>query len=143
MPDIVVMFFVLGLVAGLLKSDLSIPKPACDTLSLLLMLTIGLKGGTALHGALARELVFERFAVALLGAIIPFIAIPILLKIVNEHCEYSCALWLGKCGHFCSCTCLRRHGRHTNRATGYSLVSDAGVIGDIGSTGFLPKTEFR
>lgn len=83
MPDIVVMFFVLGLVAGLLKSDLSIPKPAYDTLSLLLMLTIGLKGGMALHGALAWELVFELFAVALLGAIISFIAIPILLKIVK------------------------------------------------------------
>jgi hypothetical protein len=39
MPDIVVMFF-LGLVAGLLKSDLKIPKAAYDTLSLLLMLTI-------------------------------------------------------------------------------------------------------
>ncbi|MFQ3172140.1 MAG: hypothetical protein ACI9DG_002180, partial [Oleispira sp.] len=28
MPDIVVMFFILGLVAGLLKSDLKIPKAA-------------------------------------------------------------------------------------------------------------------
>ena len=39
MPDIVVMFFVLGLVAGLLRSDLAIPKAAYDTLSLLLMLS--------------------------------------------------------------------------------------------------------
>ena len=45
MPDIVVMFFVLGVIAGLLRSDLKIPQATYETLSLLLMLTIGLKGG--------------------------------------------------------------------------------------------------
>tara|TARA_B110001454_G_scaffold20346_1_gene19184 strand:+ start:971 stop:1921 length:951 start_codon:yes stop_codon:yes gene_type:complete len=83
MPDIVVLFFVLGLVAGLLKSDLKIPKAAYDTLSLLLMLTIGLKGGMALYGSLEWALVFELLAIASLGAIIPFIVIPILLKVAK------------------------------------------------------------
>jgi hypothetical protein len=83
MPDIVVMFFVLGLVAGLLKSDLKIPKAAYDTLSLLLMLTIGLKGGMALFGALEWRLVFELLAIASLGALIPVIVIPVLLKIAK------------------------------------------------------------
>jgi len=83
MPDIVVMFFVLGLVAGLLKSDLKIPKAAYDTLSLLLMLTIGLKGGMALYGSLDWGLVFELVAIASLGVLIPLIAIPILLKVVK------------------------------------------------------------
>lgn len=41
MPDIAGMFFLLGLIAGILRSDLSIPKAAYDTLSLLLMLIIG------------------------------------------------------------------------------------------------------
>jgi hypothetical protein len=80
MPDIVVMFFVLGLIAGLLKSDLKIPKAAYDTLSLLLMLTIGLKGGMALYGSLEWRLVFELLAIASLGAFIPLIVIPVLLK---------------------------------------------------------------
>jgi hypothetical protein len=80
MPDIVVMFFVLGLVAGLLKSDLKIPKAAYDTLSLLLMLTIGLKGGMALYGSLEWRLVLELLAIASLGAFIPVIVIPVLLK---------------------------------------------------------------
>ncbi|MFC3152792.1 sodium-dependent bicarbonate transport family permease [Litoribrevibacter euphylliae] len=83
MPDIVVMFFVLGLVAGLLKSDLSIPKAAYETLSLLLMLTIGLKGGMALHDSLEWALVFELLMVALLGAIIPLIVIPVLTKLAK------------------------------------------------------------
>ena len=56
MPDIVVMFFVLGLTAGLLRSDLKIPQATYETLSLLLMLTIGLKGGMVLHGNLLEHL---------------------------------------------------------------------------------------
>lgn len=78
MPDIVVMFFLLGLIAGILRSDLSIPKAAYDTLSLLLMLTIGLKGGMALHGAISLSLVGELFIVALIGAVIPLLIIPAL-----------------------------------------------------------------
>lgn len=83
MPDIVVMFFVLGLVAGLLKSDLKLPKATYDTLSLLLMLTIGLKGGMALYGTLEWALAFELLAIAALGALIPLIIIPVLLKVAK------------------------------------------------------------
>ena len=63
MPDIIVMFFLLGLIAGTIKSDLSIPREAYDILSLLLMLTIGLKGGMALYGNLAPDLLLEMLAV--------------------------------------------------------------------------------
>jgi len=50
MPDIVIAFFALGLLAGLINSDLKFPKATYETLSILLMLTLGLKGGMALHG---------------------------------------------------------------------------------------------
>jgi hypothetical protein len=83
MPDIVVMFFLLGLVAGLVKSDLTIPKEAYDILSLLLMLTIGLKGGMALHGSLDWSLAIELLVVACIGALIPLVLIPVLLKLVG------------------------------------------------------------
>ena len=92
MPDIVVMFFVLGLVAGLLKSDLSIPKAAYETLSLLLMLTIGLKGGMALYGSLEWALVLELLAVASLGAIIPLIVMPILVKLAKADSANAASL---------------------------------------------------
>jgi len=78
MPDIVVMFFLLGLVTGVLRSDLTIPKAAYDTLSLLLMLTIGLKGGMALHGAINWSLIVELLAVAAIGAVIPLVLLPLL-----------------------------------------------------------------
>ncbi|MGM0677015.1 sodium-dependent bicarbonate transport family permease [Ectothiorhodospira marina] len=82
MPDIVVMFFLLGLVAGLLKSDLTIPKAAYDTLSLLLMLTIGLKGGMALHGNISLSVIQDLLAVAALGALIPLMLMPLLMRVI-------------------------------------------------------------
>lgn len=92
MPDIVVMFFVLGLIAGLLRSDLKIPKEAYDTLSLLLMLTIGLKGGMALHGSLQWSLVLELALVALIGAILPLLILPVLRKIIGLEWSDSASI---------------------------------------------------
>ncbi len=83
MPDIVVMFFLLGLIAGVVKSDLEIPKAAYDVLSLLLMLTIGLKGGMALYGALDWRLVPELLGIACLGFIIPALLFPVLRHFVK------------------------------------------------------------
>ncbi|TVP53964.1 MAG: sodium-dependent bicarbonate transport family permease [Halomonadaceae bacterium] len=83
MPDIIVMFFLLGLVAGALRSDLTIPKAAYDILSLLLMLTIGLKGGMALHGNLHWGLVTEVLVVVALGFAIPLVLFPILRHLVR------------------------------------------------------------
>ena len=92
MPDIVVMFFILGLVAGVVKSDLSVPKAAYDTLSLLLMLTIGLKGGMALHGNLSWQLVGELACVTAMGAILPLLLFPILRKVVGLTTEDAASL---------------------------------------------------
>lgn len=83
MPDIVVMFFLLGLIAGGVKSDLEIPKAAYDVLSLLLMLIIGLKGGMGLYGTLGWHLLPELLTVAGLGFLIPALVFPILRKWVK------------------------------------------------------------
>lgn len=50
-----VMFFGLGLAAGLARSDLSVPESVAKGLSLYLMLAIGLKGGMALAAPGASE----------------------------------------------------------------------------------------
>ncbi|MBF59221.1 sodium-dependent bicarbonate transport family permease [Halomonas sp. FeN2] len=92
MPDIVVMFFVLGVVAGVVRSDLSIPKAAYDILSLLLMLTIGLKGGMALHGSLSISLLVELAGVTLLGVIIPLIIFPVVHYLVRLSIADSASL---------------------------------------------------
>lgn len=92
MPDIVVMFFVLGLVAGLLRSDLTIPKATYETLSLLLMLTIGLKGGMVLHGNLEWRLLPQMATVMALGALIPLALYPLLNKIVGLSVANSASI---------------------------------------------------
>lgn len=92
MPDIVVMFFVLGVVAGVVRSDLSIPKAAYDIVSLLLMLTIGLKGGMALHGSLSTSLLIELAGVTLLGILIPLVVFPIVRYVVRLSLADSASL---------------------------------------------------
>lgn len=44
----VVLFFMLGLLAGVLRSDLKIPGVVYEALSIFLLLAIGLKGGVEL-----------------------------------------------------------------------------------------------
>lgn len=46
--DPAILFFVVGVVAGLLRSDLEVPQPIAKFLSLYLLMAIGLKGGFAL-----------------------------------------------------------------------------------------------
>lgn len=92
MPDIVVMFFVLGVIAGLLRSDLKIPQATYETLSLLLMLTIGLKGGMVLHGNLHWQLLPEMGSVLLLGACIPLLLFPFLKYALNLSIANSASI---------------------------------------------------
>ncbi|MES2713437.1 MAG: sodium-dependent bicarbonate transport family permease, partial [Pseudomonadota bacterium] len=57
-----VMFFALGLAAGLLRSDLSVPEAVAKGLSLYLMMAIGLKGGIAVGVALSFLMPVPAFA---------------------------------------------------------------------------------
>ncbi len=92
MPDIVIMFFLLGVLAGLAKSDLKVPQAAYDTLSILLMLTLGLKGGLALHGQLHWQLVPEVVAVILIGIAIPLLLYPILRTLICLNAANSASI---------------------------------------------------
>ncbi len=83
MPDIVIAFFALGLVAGLLKSDLKVPQSIYDTLSILLMLVLGLKGGLALHGQLSAQIIPELLTIAALGFTLPLLCYPVLRTLVR------------------------------------------------------------
>ena len=46
--DPVILFFVLGVVAGLARADLRLPRPSTSSSSTVLLLAIGLKGGVEL-----------------------------------------------------------------------------------------------
>ncbi|QJQ05185.1 sodium-dependent bicarbonate transport family permease [Undibacterium piscinae] len=92
MPDIVIVFFALGLIAGLLKSDLKVPKSIYETLSILLMLVLGLKGGMALHGKFELAMLSQLLPIAALGFILPLCCYPILRKLVGLSLDDSASV---------------------------------------------------
>jgi len=75
--DPVIWFFALGLIAGLAKSDLRMPPAVYDLLSMLLLLTIGLKGGVELARAPFGGLAPQIVAVLAMGFLLPFLLFPI------------------------------------------------------------------
>lgn len=92
MPDIVVALFLLGVLAGLVGSDLRIPTGAYHLVSILLMLSIGLKGGLALHGQLSLALLPELIVIMLVGFAIPLLLYPLLRRIVGLGSADSASL---------------------------------------------------
>ncbi len=68
-----VLFFALGLGAAFLKSDLKIPSALSDSLSIYLLIAIGLKGGIELSGYRIDDLLLPLMGTLLLGTIIPVV----------------------------------------------------------------------
>jgi hypothetical protein len=74
-----ILFFALGLGAGLLRSDLSVPEGASKTLALYLMLAIGFKGGVeASKAGLSAPFISASVAGLILSFSIPVVAFFIL-----------------------------------------------------------------
>lgn len=67
----VILFFVLGLLAGLLRSDLKIPAVLYESLSIFLLLAIGLKGGIELARYPLLDLAYPIVVVVLAAMLIP------------------------------------------------------------------------
>ena len=89
MPDVVVFFFLLGVLARLTKSDLRIPEALYETLSIYLLLAIGLKGGVELSKQPLTTLAPQVAATIALGFAIPFALFPFLraLKLGAADCS--------------------------------------------------------
>jgi uncharacterized protein len=76
--DPIVLFFILGLAAGLLRSELRLPAAVYELLSVILLLAIGLKGGVELAQQSLGTLLPQMIAVVLLGLLLPLVAYPML-----------------------------------------------------------------
>lgn len=76
--DPVVLFFVFGLLAGLLKSELKLPPALYETLSIMLLLAIGLHGGVELAEQASMKLVGQSMLILGLGILLPILAFAIL-----------------------------------------------------------------
>jgi hypothetical protein len=70
--DPAILFFVFGVFAGLVKSNLEIPAPVSRFLALYLLMSLGLKGGFALaHSGLTPEVVTSLGCALLLAVVVP------------------------------------------------------------------------
>ncbi|MGI8892562.1 MAG: sodium-dependent bicarbonate transport family permease [Bacteroidia bacterium] len=77
--NIPILFFFLGVLAVLLKSDLEIPQPLPKLFSIYLLFAIGLKGGMALSSTTAgNEIFYAIIAAIAMSLIVPLVAFYIL-----------------------------------------------------------------
>ena len=76
--DPVILFFLFGLAAGLLRSQLKLPGALYDSLTIFLLLAIGLKGGQGLATQPLAPLVPQILAVIVLGCVQTLLAYAVL-----------------------------------------------------------------
>ena len=82
--DPAILFFVFGLAAGAVRSNLEIPAPISRFLSLYLLMALGLKGGFALaHSGLNREVSASLLSALLLAIVVPALAYALLRRRLN------------------------------------------------------------
>ncbi len=76
--DPVVLFFILGLSAGLMRAEMRLPPAIYEFLSIILLLAIGLKGGIELSKLSLSDLLPDIMAVVSMGFVLPLLAFPLL-----------------------------------------------------------------
>ena len=82
--DPAILFFVFGVVAGTLKSNLEIPQQVSRFLSLYLLMALGLKGGFALaQSGLTPEVAITLGSALALAVAVPALAYVLLRRVVN------------------------------------------------------------
>ncbi len=89
----IVLFFLLGLLAGRLKSDLTIPEGISRGLALYLMLSIGFRGGVELsHNGINALILLSLVSAVLISFILPCIAYFLLRKTTSLGISDSAAI---------------------------------------------------
>jgi uncharacterized protein len=79
--DPVVLFFILGVVGGLLKSDLELPKAFLEALTIFLLLALGLKGGVAISKSDPTQLIVPSIALVAGALLLAFVAFTLLFRV--------------------------------------------------------------
>ncbi len=90
-----ILFFILGVVAGLLKSDLAIPEAVTKLLSLYLMWAIGIKGGVKLaESGLTGDAMWSLGASMLLAIVVPIYVYALLRRTLDAaNAAALCAVY--------------------------------------------------
>lgn len=84
--DPAILFFVFGLLAGLLRSNLEIPPQIARFLSLYLLMALGLKGGFALHqSGLTMDVTISLACAIVLATLIPIAGYHLLKRFLSGY----------------------------------------------------------
>jgi hypothetical protein len=84
--DPAILFFVFGLFAGMVKSNLEIPLPVSRFLSLYLLMSLGLKGGFALaQSGLTAQVATSLGCAVLLALVIPILSYQLLKRLISGY----------------------------------------------------------
>lgn len=81
MIEPIILFFILGITAGLIRAELRLPAQIYDFVSMLLLIAIGLKGGVELAKQPFMTLLPQMLVVFAMGLVLPLIAFPLLRNI--------------------------------------------------------------
>ncbi len=79
--DVIILFFGLGAFAGLVRADFRLPADLYETLTLYLLIALGLKGGIELARFPLGDVLLQAIPVVALGFVLPFVAYPVLRKL--------------------------------------------------------------
>ena len=74
LTSVAVLVFVFGFLAARVKSDLRLPEPIYQVISIYLLFGIGLKGGNGLHSATLDEFIAPALGTIVIGILIPLVA---------------------------------------------------------------------
>ena len=101
-----ILFFILGIIAGFLKSDLRVPDQISHYLSIYLMMAIGFKGGVAIHEAqINNQIIYTMIAGIATGFTQPFLGYIFLRKTTKLDSTTAAATaahyGLDQYGNFC------------------------------------------
>ena len=83
LTSVAVLMFILGFIGARINSDLRIPEPVYQMISIFLLFGIGLKGGHSLKSVSGSEFVVPSVVTVLLGILIPTLAYLVLKMIKN------------------------------------------------------------
>ena len=79
--DVIILFFGLGAFAGLARADLRLPTGLFESLSLYLLLALGLKGGVELARFPLGDVMLQAIPVVSLGFLLPLLCYPVLRRL--------------------------------------------------------------
>ena len=93
-----ILFFILGLLASIARSDLSIPEGAAKVMSIYLLLAIGFKGGVAVtESGITNQMIGSLVAGVIISFVLPFLAFW-LLKVMTRLDNLNAAAVAGHYG---------------------------------------------